>query len=186
MNAITLNKAYAFTIESFSFGNLSREEMKVILKDGRVFSHFIEKWISKTFPLTHVTGCKKYDFIDSNGMQYDEKTFTKGGCYFRPSNMIGQGRVFEKDVFIAKTTNLTFCIVSNVDFPNIKLKFVTGEELLKKYPNGKISIKEHDKFFAPPTPTPTPAPVPTPTPTPAPSLTPTLPSPSPSPPQEAC
>lgn len=147
MNNLLFNKTYTFTISTFSFGNLLMEEMQVILQDGRVFSHFIEKWISKNFPLNHVTGCKKYDFIDETGMKYDEKTFTKGGCLFRPSNMTGQGRKFDEETFINKTKNLSFCIVSNVNFPQIKLKFVSGVDLLQSYPKGKIPFKDHDKFF---------------------------------------
>ena len=80
------------------------------------FSHFIEHWISNNYPLTHVDGCKSHDFIDINDstILYDEKTFTKGGCNFCPSNMLGQGRKFDKEVFTEKTKKLIFCIVSNV------------------------------------------------------------------------
>ena len=78
---------------------------------------------------------------------YDEKTFTKNGCSFRPSNMKGQGRVFNKEQFEDKTKKLIFCIVSNRDFPNIKIRFVKGEDLISKYPKGEIPLKDHVKFF---------------------------------------
>ena len=61
--------------------------------------------------------------------------------------MIGQGRKFDKEIFEKKTKKLIFCIVSNIDFPNIKVKFIKGEDLIKDYPNGKISFKNYVKFF---------------------------------------
>jgi len=61
--------------------------------------------------------------------------------------MKGQGRKFNKEIFEEKTNKLIFCIVSNIDFPNIKIKFIDGKTLLEKYPSGKIKLKEHIKFF---------------------------------------
>ena len=147
--SVELNKTFNHTIENYNFGNLSEEICKEIFKDGRVFSHFIEPWISNNYPLTHIKGCKPYDFVDNNDatILYDEKTFTKRECDFRPSNMKGQGRKFNKEEFIEKTNKLIFCIVSNVNFPEIKIKFVRGEDLLLKYPNGKIPSRDHVKFF---------------------------------------
>ena len=147
--SVELNKTFEYKIENYLFGDLSREECEDIWKDGRVFSIFIEKYISKKFPLDHVPGCKKYDFTDRNypEIKYDEKTFTKYGCNFYPSNMKGQGRKFKKEDFEEKTKKLIFCIVSNIDFPNIKVRFVKGDDLLIKYPNGKISINYYDEFF---------------------------------------
>ena len=147
--SVELNKTFNHNISNYTFGNLSEDVCEEILKDGRPFSHFIEKWIEKNYPLNHIKGCKKYDFTDKNNSEilYDEKTFTKGGCKFCPSNMIGQGRTFDKEVFIEKSKKLIFCIVSNVNFPEIKIKFVNGEELANKYPTGVIPLNDHNKFF---------------------------------------
>lgn len=147
--SIELNKTFTHNLVNFGFDILQDGECIEIFKDGRVFAHFIEKWISKTYPLNHVPGCKSHDFTDKNFPEilYDEKTFTKGGCSFCPSNMLGQGRKFDKVIFEEKTKKLIFCIVSNIDFPNIKIRFVKGEELIHEYPNGKIPLKYHIKFF---------------------------------------
>jgi len=147
--SVLLNKTFHHTISNYSFGNLSSEVCAKILKDGRPFSHFIEKWIEANYPLIHIDGCKDHDFIDINNsdIKYDEKTFTCRGCYFVPSNMLGQGRVFNKEVFEAKSRKLIYCIVSNINFPEIKIKFVNGTELIQLYPTGKIPIKDHSKFF---------------------------------------
>lgn len=147
--SILLNKTFQFTIKNCTFGSLPESVVCQILKDGRAFSHFIEKWLEVEFPLTHIEGCKTYDFIDKfyPDTKYDEKTFTKRGCCFKPSNMLGQGRTFDKEVFERKTKDLIFCIVSNLEFPKIKIKFIKGEDLLILYPNGKIPLKDHIKFF---------------------------------------
>ena len=112
MTSIELNKTFTHKIENFSFGNLSKEYITEIFKDGRPFSYFIEKWLEQNYPLKHITGCKSYDFVDINNDQilYDEKTFTKKGCNFCPSNMLGQGRTFNEEVFIEKSNKLIFCI----------------------------------------------------------------------------
>jgi len=147
--SIQLNVTFTHALTNISFDNLPQDVINDIMKDGRPFSHFIEKWISLNYPLRHIGGCKPYDFIDENFTEtkYDEKTFTKNGCKFCPSNMLGQGRVFDRAMFEEKTKKLIFCIVSNVTFPIIKIKFVRGIELLQKYPNGIIPFREHDDLF---------------------------------------
>ena len=147
--SVELNKTFEHEIVNISFGNLSREACIAILKDGRPFSHFIEVWLAENYPLVHVKGCKKHDFTDSNypTILYDEKTFTSKGCSFCPSNMLGQGRKFDKEEFEEKSKKLIFCIVSNIDFPKIKIKFVRGSDLIKLYPKGKILSKDFIKFF---------------------------------------
>ena len=146
---VSLNVTETYTIDNISFGDLPPDIVNEIFKDGRVFSHFIEKWLAYHYPLTHVSGCKDHDFIDlyHPNIKYDEKTFTKLGCHFCPSNMLGQGRVFNQEVFEEKTTKMVFCIVSNLNFPEIKVKFVRGVDLLEKYPKGKIPLKDHIQFF---------------------------------------
>ena len=147
--SIQLNVTFTHVLTNISFDNIPQDMVNDIMKDGRAFSHFIEKWISLNYPLQHIGGCKPYDFIDENFTEtkYDEKTFTKNGCKFCPSNMVGQGREFDMAVFEEKTKKLIFCIVSNVNFPIIKIKFVRGIELLQKYPNGIIPFREHDDLF---------------------------------------
>ncbi len=147
--SVRLNKTFTHIIEHFSFGDLPRETCIELFKDGRVFSHFIEVWLEKHYPLTHVKGCKAYDFKDNNDetILYDEKTFTRNGCQFCPSSMLGAGRKFNQEEFIEKTSKLIFCFVSNVNFPEIKIKFIRGIDLLKIYPKGSIPFNNHIIFF---------------------------------------
>jgi hypothetical protein len=147
---IKCNTTFIHIIENFGFGNLEQSAIINIYKDGRPFSHFIEPWLAINYPLIHVTGCKKYDHTDINdeNIKYDQKTFTKkGGCKFMPSNMIGEGRKFNKEIFEEKAKKLIYIIVSNVNFPEIKIKFVKGIDLIVDYPTGSIPSKDFVKFF---------------------------------------
>jgi hypothetical protein len=148
-NIIIHDYTFNHMITNFSFGNLPEPIVIDILKDGRAFSHFIEPWLAINYPLIHIKGCKKYDHTDINNenVKYDQKTFTKGGCKFMPSNMIGEGRTFNKEIFEEKAKKLIYIIVSNVNFPEIKIKFVKGIELIVQYPTGVIPLKDFDKFF---------------------------------------
>jgi hypothetical protein len=146
---IEYNNTYTHTITDFSFGNIPKSIIIQLYKDGRVFSHIIESWLATNYPLIHIKGCKKHDHIDNNNenIKYDQKTFTKGGCKFMPSNMIGEGRTFNKEIFEEKAKKLIYIIVSNINFPEIKIKFVRGIDLIVDYPNGVIPLKDFNKFF---------------------------------------
>ena len=148
-SSIKYSTTFTHIIDTFSFGNLPQQHLIQTYKDGRAFSHFIEPWLSTNYPLTHITGCKKYDFIDNadENIKYDQKTFTKGGCKFMPSNMIGEGRTFNQEIFEEKAKHLVYIIVSNVNFPEIKIKFVRGVDLMVDYPTGIIPSKDFVKFF---------------------------------------
>jgi hypothetical protein len=148
-NQNIFNKTFIFNLVDYSFGNLPSQMIIEIFKDGRPFSHFIEKWLSVNFHLLHIGGCKAYDFVDENdeNIKYDQKTFTIRGCKFMPSNMIGEGRKFDKEIFETKAQKLNYIIVSNVNFPEIKIKFVKGTDLINTYPNGTIPSKDFIKFF---------------------------------------
>lgn len=144
------NTTFTHIIENFGFGNLLEPTIIEIFKDGRVFSHFIELWLAVNYPhLTHVKGCKSHDLTDEHdeNIKYDQKTFTKRGCRFMPSNMIGEGRTFDQKIFEEKAKKLIYIIVSNIYFPEIKIKFVRGIDLIVDYPNGVIPLKHFDKFF---------------------------------------
>lgn len=146
---MNLNQVYPFTLSNIAFDCIASEQLTKIIKDGRVFSHLIEPWLSHKFQITHITGCKEYDFIDNSNpeIKYDQKTFTAGGCKYYPSSMIGTGRKFDRELFEQKANKLIYIIVSNIRFPEIRVKFVTGADLLVQYPKGEIPLSDYGKFF---------------------------------------
>jgi hypothetical protein len=147
--SIPFDQTIVKRIENVAFGDLGPDVLKNIFGDGRIFSHFIERVLAQDYGLTHVTGCKGHDIVDPSNpeIKYEQKTFTQNGCKFMPSNMIGQGRQFDKTVFHEKARALNYIIVSNVAFPELKIRFVKGVDLISRYPNGVISMKQHDIFF---------------------------------------
>ena len=64
-----------------------------------------------------------------------------------PSSMIGTGRIFNQSDFEKKANKLIYCIVSNINFPEIKIIFIRGSDLITKYPLGSIPFKDHDKII---------------------------------------
>ena len=154
--SIGFNKTITKTIQNVSFGNLPLETLTELFKDGRLFSHFMERVLALDYNLTHVPGCKGHDLVDpkDQDIKYEQKTFTRRGCKFMPSNMIGQGRKFDQAVFDEKSKTLNYIIVSNINFPEIKIRFVKGTDLVALYPKGEIPLKDHAKFFIEPQPTP--------------------------------
>jgi hypothetical protein len=149
MTAPAYDTTITKTIENFSFGDIPRDELIQMYRDGRAFSYPSELLIAHEFGLRRIPGCEDHDFVDPSNpeIKYDAKTFTKGGCGFMPSSMKGTGRIFDKAIFEQKSKGLNFIIVSNLNFPEIKIRFVEGLKLLELYPKGQIPSKDHDAFF---------------------------------------
>ncbi len=147
--SIRFNHTMTKTIANVAFGDLPQEVLQELFGDGRIFSHFMERVLAKDYGLTHVTGCQGHDLVDpaDPNVKYEQKTFTRNGCKFMPSNMIGQGRHFDQAVFDEKVKGLIYVIVSNIHFPELKIRFVKGPELAAMYPKGEIKLGDHDKFF---------------------------------------
>ena len=161
--SVTLNQTFDFQLstDDFKFAGLLHDEIVEMMKDGRVFSQWVERWLPKKFPLIHVKGCKKYDHTDLNNenIKYEAKTFTPAsGLSYAPSGDTGVGRTLNEEGAKERASNLIYTIVSNVNFPNIKVRFITGDDLMKKETElmkrkdgkikCKISLTHHDAFFA--------------------------------------
>lgn len=146
LSPIVLNKLYTITIKNYSFGNLPINEINSLYKDGRVFSHFFEKYLPTLHQLTWQSGCRSWDLIDSDGKKYEQKTFTKK-CNFKRSKSIGIGRTHNQEEFENYVKDIIYIIVDNQEFPKIQYKFVTGTELIKAYPNGNIPASDKENFF---------------------------------------
>lgn len=148
MSNIIIDKVYEFEIKNFEFGSLSREECIECFRDGRVNSHFTERQLTKWFPsLTHIKGCEDHDHVDTSGVKYDAKSFTKGGLTFSPSNQTGAKRKFNEAIAHEKAKKLIFICCDIVDFPRIRVKFAKGTDLIVSHPKCKIKKSEREEFF---------------------------------------
>ena len=147
-HTIELNRVYEFEIKNYSFGDLSTAAMNEIYQDGRVASHLLEPQLVHWFPeLTHIKGCKDHDHIDQSGQKYDAKNFTKRGMQFKPSNQIGTGRKFNYEAMVEKADGMIYIACDIVDFPQIRVVFKEGLDLVDEYPTGKVSENKRGVLF---------------------------------------
>ena len=139
--------SYNFTNE-VKFGSLPVEILHKLFQDGRNASFMLEEWLAIYFPsLTRVEGNKDHDHIDTNGVKYDAKNFTKKGLKFMPSNQIGKGRTFDKTQAHEKAVKLVYICCDIVDFPQIHIRFIPGKDLMKKYPKCSVLFSKRSELF---------------------------------------
>ena len=144
-----LNETYSFKIKNYSFGDLTGDELKILFRDGRFASPFLELQLTKWFEeLTHIPGNKGHDHVDKQGRLYDAKNFTKNGLRFQPSAMLGAGRKFVAEVAHKKAAGLIYICCDIVAFPEIRVKFLEGKHLIADYPKCEIRPKERESFYA--------------------------------------
>ena len=149
---IEYNKVYTFSLKNkMVFGDLTEEEAIKVLSDGRPMSHLIEVQLTKWFPqLTHVEGCKDHDHVmQQNGrkLKLDAKNFTKRGCKFMPSSMIGTGRTFNEQQFNNSVKNKDYIIVDITRLPKVHVTFQKGTALAAAFPKGKITKSQRGLLF---------------------------------------
>jgi hypothetical protein len=149
MTQIELDKTYHFTMENYTFGELPIETLTEIFRDGRPGSYFLEAYLPIWFPeLTHVKGCKDHDHHDASGQLYDAKNFTKNGLNFKPSKMLGTGRVFNYQGMVEKASKLVYIACDIVEFPKIRVIFKDGRALVREFPNGKVPKSQREVLFS--------------------------------------
>lgn len=143
---IELDKVYQFEVK-VNFGDLPIEVINEIYQNGSAASKPLEHLMEQWFPELTYVNQKGYDFIHENGERYEQKCFTKRGAIYRPSNMIGQGRIFCEEVFQKHASELIYILPDIVDFPKVNILFKKGSDLLKSFPSGKISLSKRESLF---------------------------------------
>jgi len=147
---IQLDTTYNMTIANFQFGDLSNDVLVNLFRDGRTCSPFIQMQLQVWFPDLKYVNQAGFDHVAiTNGQKYEHKSFTKSGCNFAPSNMVGSGREVKPELVkehIVKE-NLIYCVVDIVDFPGIRVRFEKGLDMIQKYGNCKIPFKDRESFF---------------------------------------
>ena len=87
--------------------------------------------------------------MDNDGNKYEMKGFTRNGCKFVPSSMLGKGRHIDINLLAEgiRDHKLTYIIIDISEFPFIRVKFIDGNKLLKEYPTGEIRVNKKEDFF---------------------------------------
>jgi hypothetical protein len=135
------NKLYTFDLTGkVSFCDLTEEQLYIAYRDARVSSHLIEYQLTHWFPNLERVDQTGFDLIDHSAekRKIDQKSFTKHGCNFAPSNMIGKGRSVEIWEATSHAKSIDYVITDVVEFPIVRLKFFKGYDLIERYPNLKI------------------------------------------------
>ena len=73
---------------------------------------------------------------------------TKGGLKFKPSNMIGTGRTFNYQGMVDKAQDMIYIACDIIDFPQIKVIFKEGMDLVREYPDGEIKKSQREVLFS--------------------------------------
>lgn len=145
---ITLDYTYTYTINNFGWGNLPQSVLVSLFRDGRTCAPFIQQQLPLWFDELKYVDESGYDHV-AGERKYEHKSFTKGGCIFAPSNMVGSGRSINEQVVHEHIVNtrLTYIITDITEFPIIRVRFVDGLKLITQYPNCKISKTKKKEFF---------------------------------------
>lgn len=139
------DKVYHFEVENYAFGDLPKEELAEIFKDGRIAGKLLEPQLSKWFPeLTHVD-VKGYDHIDESGHKDDAKSFTKRGSNFAPSIMVGGGRSIDFEVAAAHASGISYIFCEVDRFPLVRVVAKRGSEMVDQYPSFKVSNTDQNR-----------------------------------------
>jgi hypothetical protein len=149
---IILDKVYKETIDKINFGNISQKSIFNLLRDGRVASGFIENWMATNFSELEEAQTKDFDFKLKKSIEgfytAEQKLFTRLGCKFYPSRMIGVGRKLNPIEAKKTIEKSIYLIVYINEMPKIYFKFVKGKNLLKRYPKFVIPFNKKEEFFA--------------------------------------
>ena len=143
---IELNKTYTYECDA-TFGTLSQEKVNKLFTDGRRASGFLEIQLEEWFPnLTFVDG-KGYDHVDTDGLKYDAKCFTRGGSKFCSSKYLGVGRSLNVEAHEAHAENIIYIFTDVVEFPKVQVRFVKGSDLIQTYKKGSIPFSHRNALF---------------------------------------
>ena len=93
-----LNKTYHKKFEDVKFDNLDEVSLLKAFLNGSTISRFIELWLARNYDKLMDSDTVEYDLWDfEKKRKVEVKSFTKGGCNFMPSYMIGAGRKLEEE-----------------------------------------------------------------------------------------
>ena len=134
------------------FWDLKEEEdLYELFRDGRTSSRFLERQIPKMFAQFEYVDGFGHDWLKEIINMVEGKCYTKGGCNFAPSKMVGSSRKVKPDEVQKhiEENNLDYILMDIREFPVIRMRFVKGSKLIKDHPNCKIgnSKKMSKKYF---------------------------------------
>ena len=121
--------------------HLTRNEVQQYFTDGRRVSFILERRICREIvkgTLSPSEGAG-FDLIDENGQKWEVRSITSSGIYFCPSYMVGSGRIFDEDGFMAKLSEIEGYFVGDVaEFPEIPVWKIPEATVRSWYERGML------------------------------------------------
>lgn len=120
--------------------HLTKDEVLTYFKDGRRISFILERRIRDAFPNWTLAPSEGsgFDLIDDRG-RYWEARSVSSGIYFCPSAMVGKGRWFEEQGFIAKLDAVEGYVCADIlAFPCVPVFMVPSALVREFYHAGQL------------------------------------------------
>lgn len=120
--------------------HLEKDEVLMYFRDGRRISFIMERRIRDAFPSWTLAPSEgsAYDLIDEKGGYWEARSVSSG-IYFCPSYMVGSGRKFEEEGFLAKLDAVEGYVCSDImKFPEVPIYLVPSDLIRELYHGGQL------------------------------------------------
>lgn len=117
---------------------VSEADVREYFTDGRRVSFLLERRLARevmhgTLAASEGAG---FDLLDAEGRKWEVRSISSGGVYFCPSYMVGSGRHFETEGFVAKLAEIAGYVVSDIEsFPDVPF-WVVPKEVVEAWWHG--------------------------------------------------
>jgi hypothetical protein len=99
---------------------LPPERLLHFFKDGRRFAWLLEESLAARYSMTRQGETDDHDLVDAAGRRWEARCCTARGLFFCPSNMIGKGRHFNFEEWVAKQARVSGWVVADINtFPRV-------------------------------------------------------------------
>ena len=132
---------------------ITEKDTQIYFTDGRRISFLIERRAVDAMPGSILASSEGsgFDLIDANGGKWEVRSLTEGGIYFCPSYMVGSGRSFDEQGFLAKLSEIDGYFVTDItqfpDMPYWIIRYSIVEQLWNNGDLGKISKITRKRFL---------------------------------------
>lgn len=117
------------------------QDVREYFTDGRRVSFILERRLAYEIlggKLAPSEG-SRFDIIDRNGGKWEVRAISKSGVYFCPSYMVGSGRSFNEEGFLAKLREIHGFIVCDIEsFPTVPFWVVRADEVREWWERGQL------------------------------------------------
>ncbi|MFM8471776.1 MAG: hypothetical protein ACKODH_17740 [Limisphaerales bacterium] len=117
------------------------DDVREYFTDGRRVSFILERRIARevlrgTLAKSEGAG---FDLLDPQGRKCEVRSILSGGVYFCPSYMVGSGRSFELDGFLAKLADIEGYILADIEaFPCVPFWTVSSAQVRTWWNGGEL------------------------------------------------